>query len=322
MDDRADRWWLGGLLAVTAVVYAPSAWGPWLYEDAHGLTGIVAWSWPGRGLTAWTWAVVGLHPGIAHLLNVGLHLVNGTLVARVARRLAGPLVGLCAAAVFLWHPLSASSVLYVTGRADLLVTLFTLLALAGVLRGTLAGWLLALVACGAAAVSKEVGLIAALLVGWTLFVWSRASWWWMALVTAGGVAVAWDRLAGWIGLSAETGDSWGPVIGAQLVAVWHLLTLVVWPVGVSIDHDVIPHLDRAVWWAGGLTLVAVAVGVWAWRRAPLLAWGIGWVALCVGPRFLFPTNEVLAEYQMSTAMVGISVVCGAAVAWWLPMLKG
>jgi hypothetical protein len=87
----------------------------------------------------------------------------------------------------------------------------------------------------------------------------------------------------------------------------------VYPVGFVVDPDA---LALSVGWqlvSALLTLHAAVIAVWAWRRAPLVAWGIVWVGLCVAPRFVFGSAEFLKEYQLSTAMVGLSVLGGAAL---------
>src|SRR3990167_7513295 len=73
------------------------------------------------------------------------------------------------------------------------------------------------------------------------------------------------------------------------------------------------------------TIQAVALVALCWRRAPLVAWSLSLVAIALAPRFLFQTNEFVAERQMSTAMVGVSVLVGAGTArlWaWRPQPSG
>lgn len=326
MDD-GRRVTLAGLLLVAAWLYAPLLSAPFVFEDAHNLASVPYWSIPGRGLAIWTWTLV-TDPWSAHLLNVALHLVNGVLVFLVASAVASPLAALCGAGVFLLHPLSSEAVAYATGRGELLLTAFSLVAVWLALAWTnRAGWW-RLALCGlalvGAALSKEIGLVAGALVVLTLHVW-RPSWAPArfvinALCVAAGVAVgmSWDRLASWT-ISANSVHDWPTFAAYQLTAVWHLLALMVWPVGFSIDHDIVglsPHWRLA---AGLLTVQAVAVTCLAWRRAPLVAWALCWVGLVVAPRFIFATNELTKEYQMYPAMPAIALLVGCALAAIAPV---
>lgn len=323
MDTRG-RLTLLALLLWAAAVYAPLQGAPFVYEDAQSLATVVEWQIPGRGLTAWTFQVVGRDAATAHLVNLALHLANGFLVALLASTLAGPLVASGAALVFLLHPLNSEAVSYVTGRADLLVTLFALLSTwFAVQWADRAGfWRLAL--CGlslvGAALSKEIGIVAVALVVLTLRVWRPKvpaalllinGVWLLAGIVVG---VMWDRLAGWMTVSGGSVFPWPAFAALQLAQTWALLARVIVPVGFSIDHDVLAYGSTWHLIAGLLTVQALALGIWAWKRAPIVAWGIAWIAICVAPRFVFGGNEFLKEYQLATAMVGVSVLAGVALA--------
>lgn len=327
MDSRVYSRAVVGLLALAAWVYSPLVAAPFVYQDA--VPGAVGWALPGRGLAAWTLLQTPTS-ALAHTGNLLLHLLNGWLVWRVAGRLVSPVAGLCSLGVFLLHPLNSESVAYVTARADLLVTLWVLCAVYAALRwldrqGV--GWLIGMgTACALAALSKEIGVIAVPLVALTALVVQRPApalihaLWCGAGVVIGATAL---RLQGWLAVwDAGRLLTWPAFAGAQLIALWHLLTLAIWPVGFSVDHDIVGL--GAAWSvaAGALTVLAGAIGIWAWRRVPLLAWALGWVAICVAPRFLFAdvefTSEFLTEYKLSTAMVGVSVGLGTLLAQLVP----
>lgn len=315
---------LAGLLVLTAALYAPILRAPFVYEDIHGLTAPVSWAIPGRGVTQWTWQVVGPDPPRAHGLNVALHLGNAGLVAWVGLALAGPTAAVAAAGIWGLHPLLTEGVSYVTARGDLLVTLFTLIAVGLALRVgmVVSAWRLTGIGLAllGAALSKEIGLVALPLVLWTLMV-SRPSsgvlrqalWGLIGLM----VGATWGRVASWLAMDPTSGGAWWPwpeFVSLQLVALWHLLALIVWPVGLSIDHDPVTVSAGGHGLAWALTGTVLAVGIWAWRRAPLVAWALGWGVLAVGPRFVLPTNEVIREYTLLPALVGGCVLMGALVA--------
>lgn len=78
----------------------------------------------------------GAHPFGYHLTNVILHGVNSWLVFRLGRALfsdvrvrIGNRVSLAAAVLFLFHPSHTEAVSWISGRADLIATLFVLLSL-------------------------------------------------------------------------------------------------------------------------------------------------------------------------------------------------
>lgn len=324
MADRTARVAFAWIALLTAALYAPLLHGPFVFEDPHIFTAAVAWSVPGRALAVWTERLT-FDPGLQHAGNVALHLVNGLLVFEVALLLASPFAAICAAGVFLLHPLNSESVSYITGRADLLVTGWSLLAAWSALtwRDRSGWWRLALVvvALAGAAVSKEIGLIAVPLVVLTVCAWrpqpvARVVGYLCALAIGVVIGAAWWRVSGWVGMDRPADLPWLLFAAFQLGAVWDLLARSIWIAGYSIDHDA---LSLSVGWrviAALATVNALALIGVAWRRLPMVAWGLAWIAICVAPRFVFATSEFLHEYQLSTAMVGVSLLLGSGLAEW------
>lgn len=75
------------------------------------------------------WAVSGGAPWAFHLFNVLCHALTVLLAVRVAARwTANPALGLMAGLVFAIHPTRTESVIWVSGRTDVLMALFLLLA--------------------------------------------------------------------------------------------------------------------------------------------------------------------------------------------------
>ncbi len=71
----------------------------------------------------------GLHPAGYHLTNVLLHLACTLLLFAVARRLfPDVLVAFVAALIFAVHPIHSESVAFISGRTDLLASVFSLLS--------------------------------------------------------------------------------------------------------------------------------------------------------------------------------------------------
>lgn len=318
MDSR-HRLILLGLLVVTAGVYLPSLSAPFAFEDVHQFAPAV-WTVPGRAITAWTWTLAAT-PMAAHALNLALHLVNGLLVALFLTALVDQTIAVLAAGVFLLHPLSSEAVLYATGRGELLVTAFTLLAcwisLAWVDRGGLWRGLICALALLGAAMSKEIGLIAVPLVMSTLRLGRglqpSAEFVLSAMWLAGGVTLGatWSRVSTWMVIvNGQTVFTWPTFAALQLGQVWHLLAMTVTLSGFTIDHDALAL--SAVWHRAAivLTVLTASAVLWAWSRRPRLAWALGWIALCVAPRFVFATYEFTKEYQLYPAMVAVACLTG------------
>lgn len=143
------RWWLAGLLVLTAIVFFPmlrhqfTNWD----DEAYVLTNqlLRGPDWPGifskpvvsnyHPLTVFSLAlnyqVSKLEPFSYLLVNWVLHLANTGLVFYFIWLISGrlPWVALFTAAVFALHPMHVESVAWVSERKDLLYTLFYLIAL-------------------------------------------------------------------------------------------------------------------------------------------------------------------------------------------------
>lgn len=317
---------LTACLLLTAALYSPLAGAPFVFEDVHYLSSQPVWRVPGRALTT---VSISSHPAAAHLTNVALHLVNGALVYRVALLVTSPAAAVCAAGVFLLHPLNSEAVSYVAARGDLLVTLFALVAAWSALTGR---WLVCGAAVLGAGLSKEIGLVVVPLAVVTLAIFRQGLPQTRlvrdALLCGAGLVMgaAWLHVSSWIAMSAAGGGSvypWMTFVQWQLGMLARLLTLAVWPIGFSIDHDALTLAGGWLALGGALIAASLCAAAWAWKRAPVLAWGLAWAVLTVAPRFLVPTIEFFHEYYLYAAMVGVSVLLGSGLAaiWPAPLLK-
>lgn len=318
MDRRYRVFVLAAAVLLTLWAYQPVLrHGTFVYEDDH--VSPAAWTVPGRGLAQWSILAVGPDAHRQHAVNVGLHILVGLSLYILTTALVSPLAGVLATSWHLLHPLNSEAVSYLTARGDLLVALFSVAAAWAALRGG-AWWLLAGVAVIASALSKEIGLIAAPLVVATVMAWrpiqahgAVLQALWCALGLAVGVAGA--RVLSWFTLTAS-GLSWPEFVTLQNAALWHLLALILWPVGLSIDHDIMAlSLEfRASAWL--MTAAAAAGTVWAWQRYPAGAWAVLWLVVATAPRLVFASDEFLHEYYLYPAMLGISAAMGV----WLARL--
>lgn len=301
---------------VTLAIYASVVRAPFVYEDLNWVDqvnpnqahGWLPWPdrapWPNRWLTHMTyqWQSIqgNAEPPRYHVANVGLHLLCGLLVWIVARTWASRSGAFWATAIFLWHPLNTGAVAYVSGRADLLMTLLTLVAVAAVLKRDWWPWPIVLVACVLAGASKELGALSLALVllsagyGRAMLVAG------LLVIPAGVYLVQWPALSTWIDLAS-----------ANAVAVWRVLGLVVIPIGMSIDPDpwMAPMVLRVVALVG-----LAAAAVWAYRRELFVErWACAWIAVALLPRVVVPTYEPIHDHHAYLAMVPISVWLGVQV---------
>ncbi len=121
----------------------------YVYENPHvvnGLTvGNVIWAFTTGHASNWhpiTWLslmldcqLFGLNPGLMHLENVLLHIVNTLLLFAVFKRMTGSLwPAAFVAAAFAIHPMHVESVAWIAERKDVLSAFFWLLTLAVYIR--------------------------------------------------------------------------------------------------------------------------------------------------------------------------------------------
>lgn len=268
-----------------------------------------------------------------HLVNVLIHAVNAGLVFALLNGLLRPvpnsaglpnrteiplstreapralvaqdrsdkdsstLAAFLAAGIFALHPLQSEAVTYISGRPELLMTLFTLLALYGCRH-----WRLICALCALLAImSKESGIVVIPLV--LGYLSSERGLSRRVLVGVGGIGAA---LAAYLYSNAHFAPSGRSFIEHALLQsaqLWHYLTMLVYPVGLSIDHDPAQFSVtlRVLSLAG--TIAAVAVCAKCDRRCRLL---VAFIAISLAPRFLINIPETLAEHHMYLPMVAIS----------------
>lgn len=333
------------LLALAATW--PATQGSFVYDDlpyvqenpvVHGLEPL--WTTPlgtpdqglWRPLTVWTWRLQWTPPyeaGPFLVVNVLLHLVASLLLWRLGRRLGLSAVGAgLAGALFALHPVHAEAVAWVTGRAELLATVFVL-----------GGWILhrggggparvlGAAACVAlAGLSKENALIAPglyLLGDLALPVgdgprrgppWGR-----LALLAATSGAVFAARL----GALDQPLPAHGPfhdtdLAGRLVVALAVLarsLHLLAWPEPLRIHYqgDELETLD-----ALGLALPAalLTVVLLLWHRQRRAALALVLVPASLAPVLhLLPIGEPFAERFLYLPSAFFCLAAGALAAAW------
>lgn len=313
-------------------------WANGLYRPFTALTLAANWSWGGGD------------PAAFHVTNVLLHALASVAVFWLGRSLLGVRGGLVAGLLFAVHPVHVEAVANVVGRAEVLAALFAVLAallyrVDGELadRGEHTSWRRGLVTAGTLActllamASKESafavpGLL--LLVDW-FDAWSssrrfaetvRRHW----VLWVGAVVVG----VGFLTLRASVvGDLSGTEVApgleglglvdrtiAMLPVVLQYARLLFFPLALSADYSpdflpAVPELTGGAWAGLGLVLLAIGAGIWARRRAPAVAFALGWMGatLIIVANVLVPTGVLLAERTLYLPSIGAVLL----VAWAL-----
>lgn len=309
-----------GLWRAFASPYWPRAFGGLLYRPLTVATFALDWQIGGAG-----WF---------HFVNILWHALASILVAVLAARVAGERAALLAGLVFAVHPVHVEAVAYVVGRADVMATVFTLLAAYAAVFRQRAGWSALL--WGLGLLSKESAVIAPALVA--ILWWaadaprpspSRLRTLVAAWALAGGVYAA-ARIAV---LHDATGfASTAPVFVGQsattvrLTAVAELgdlARLLLFPRTLRVDYSPLERtavtgvLDPR--FAVGLLILAAwgALTALAWRRGRRAeAAGLAWIGLAYLPvsNLIVPIGVLMGERNLYLPSVGLALALGAAAA--------
>jgi tetratricopeptide (TPR) repeat protein len=339
------------IIACTAALcYANALAGGWTLDDPYIVVGnplvhtpSVVWAafthpyWPAglgwgqyRPLVilgfALDWAVSGGSPVWFHLVNVAWHVTASILVWRLARTLLPSPGDVIAALWFAVQPVHVEAVAGVVGRAEIMAATFVLAGLLAHAHGRRR----AIIWYALALASKESG---AVMVGLALC--------YDVLCTADWKATLSLRRRLYAGYGAVLGV-YGVVLamlfhGRQLVQpalLWggmpaitrwltmctvipHYLRLMVAPAQLLVDYG--PAIVEP---QSGLTPSVIVglliLGVWcaalaaAWRRAPVVAFGLLWFAVAILPiaNIVFPSGVVLAERTLYLPSVGAALIIG------------
>jgi len=273
-----------------------------------------------------------------HLVNLGWHAGASIAVAALAQRWRGVAAGLVAGLVFAVHPVHVEAVANVIGRAELMATLFALLAVyAGLVRQSV-GWSSAALAL--AVLSKENAAVVPALIVWAWVVGvGRPSRGRMAAFAAawmiGGAAYALLRLAVLHRLTGPLDDLAPVFVGADplsvrltaLAGLADVGRLLVFPRRLRVEYTPAERTLVTSPLDGRFLLGLACLAMWttllvlAWRRARKTeALGLGWMGIAYLPvaNLLFPSGILLAERTLYLPSAGLALAAGA----WLHGLSG
>ena len=281
-------------------------------------------------------------PVVVRFVSYALYVAASLLVFALARRIFATNLTVAAvtALLFAAHPLHVEATALGVGQAELLMAIFTLIAVNRYIDRRRYTTLVARdwwVLCGcyaAAALSKEQGFLLPLFLVAAEVLLIEVPWkgsrrqvvTGVATLAAVGLAVASIRtlvLGGAApGNVAEALQGQGvgsrALTALQLVPEW--LRLVSWPVHLRLDYSPREFLASAGFGAreGIGVVLLVTLGAIAWsarRRAPAITFGIVWFAIAIAPvsNVVLPTGVLIAERTLFLPSVGWLLAIGGAL---------
>ena len=282
------------------------------------------------------YAVAGRDPFSYHLINSVLHGLIVLLVFRViAHATAEHRLATLGALIFATHPVQTEAVAGLVGRADLLATLFGLLATDLQIRSrTRFSWGAGLAFVAALMCKESAIVIPALLLLFNCQQYRAffhrchvpvclqygaltaiyLAWRWHVLdgLTVPGISELDNPL-----ITLEPGLL---LLNASLV-IGRYLNLLVLPIGLSADYSFAAlTLELSVWSKATLCVVAAAatavwLGVISWRRSPWVFVGGAWTAIALFPvsNLLVPIGAMMAERFLYLPSFGFSLAVAAAL---------
>lgn len=273
----------------------------------------------------WNYLVGGTHPQSYHWVNLLLHAANAILVWLIARRHLAQFPAWLAAALFAVHPLQTEAVTFVYQRAIVLATFFALLSFFLFLQER---YLWSVGAFVLSLLSKvETGALPVFFLLYDLFVRRRRprfSYYALMLglpsLGAARLLYLFNNPQSTIGFKMEDLSLLTYVL-TQARVVWMYLRLVLFPVGLNLDHDV--ALSQGVLSPPSTLLALLALAflvgivVWlAWRGTQPAFWVLGFFVLLAPSSSVIPLRDVMVEHRMYFPLISLFV----AAAWLLARL--
>lgn len=287
------------------------------------------------------WMLGGGTPLVFHIVSVLLAAACAVGVFWVAGFLVTPGVAWLAAAFFAVHPVHVEAIANVVGQAELWAALIVLLAFGlyardrrdGALRRETGVLIWALFTAGLFT-KEHVVVLPALLVAAELLLYRDVSLWhrlrrlrlllWPMLASVAVFLALRVRVIGDIG-----GDIAHPSLHrrSMLERMYIMLDVVpeygrllLWPERLYADYSMrqlMVHATPDVSQLAGVLLLVGAVVCFAlaFRRAPMVAFGLAWFALLIAPvsNVLLPTGILLAERTLYLPSVGAMLVLAIGV---------
>ena len=281
------------------------------------------------------YALGGLDVRGYHLTNLLFHAINAFLVFVLLRR-AGLDEGasFVGALIFAIHPAHVEAVTWISGRGNVLFLTFFLLSLliymridsvAGARRAVLLG--AAVAAYAISLLAKEMALpLPGLLFGYDLYFrrerdikwWTRRLWLYVPFAV---VAILYillrTHVLGKVGQVEYHGGSAYMTFLVMLRALAVYARLLFVPVGLSLSRHFRPShsiFEPSVLLSLGFVLSTIGVGIAAFRRSPLISFGLFWFAVAIVPvSNIIPVNAIVADRFLYGPSIGF---CFVAAVWF------
>ncbi|MEO6067022.1 MAG: hypothetical protein ABIQ41_03435 [Gemmatimonadales bacterium] len=283
------------------------------------------------------WMVGGGTPILFRVVSLTLYLGSVLVLWRLLRTIVPERAAWLGAAVFAVHPVHVEAVTMAVNQSEILVGILLAAAVlfriranrgeASVARAKVAIWSLFLVATF---VKEHALVLPGLLASVDLLIdrgpgdlalrWRRWRWHYLALGITG--ALFWmvrTRVLG-PGSGTQTAEA---LLNAGLLERAHTmvgvpaewLRLFLWPVHLQADWNLLEWVPSRGWslrdTAGALAIASfvLALGL-AWRRRPIAAFGLAWMAVALAPvsNLLIPTGIILAERTLFLPSIGFAIV--------------
>ena len=269
-----------------------------------------------------------------HLVNLFFHLLNGILLFIIARELLARVwadqrlvywYAVLAAGFFLVHPVQTESVTYISSRSELMSTFFYLLAFMIFVKvserhiGFLLSVAISFVAYVGLLTKETVISIPAVLFLYDYLFISKTNfrelfgrWRFYATFVIGGAAVSVYLLL--VPLRDAVGSLPGHLSPfsyflTQLHVIVRYVGLVVFPVRLNLDYDIIPSVSflEPVVLGSALVLLLLLAAAWILRRRePIVSFSILWFFLTLAPTSSFvPILDVMFEHRLYLPMAGL-----------------
>ncbi|MDA2933987.1 hypothetical protein MYX82_06555 [Acidobacteria bacterium AH-259-D05] len=310
------------LILAASLVYANSFPGafhfddfPLLLENPRIVSPAFSYSsfldqYAGRPLTLWTFhwnhLVFGENPSSYHWFSVFLHaMVVVEIFLLIYQLLGEKLLAFGTAVLFAVHPLQTQAVNYIWSRSVLLMAVFGLGAL------LLAGRFpkIALISFQLAIWSRTEAVILFLPLMF-LNGSRRRGPMALAVINAGAFVYSLFKYA-----PGEMGWNHPDFLGywiLQPVVLLKYLSLMIWPVGLNLDHD-LGRPTLGFWlFASSVVLALLILGFRLHRKHPIPTSGILWIALTLAPSALVPNSDVLNESRAYLSLAGFTLIASWA----------
>lgn len=300
------------------------------------------------------YAIGGMNPTVFHASNILYHALTVVVVFRLLQALTGAFrVALLGALLFAAHPIQTDAVAYLSGRRDILSTLFFLLGLLAFIRYRESGkWWRFAMALGAyvlAVLSKEMAITLPLL--WLAYdVWRKVelppgeslSAMFRRLRLGLQQVVVESRLLYLGGFVAAAGAAsyflfvakisrqhtwYGGSLGMTLLTsariVVHYIKLLLVPATLSADYSFNAFPVTTSWtdlraWLALLTLALIAFGLMRLAStSKMAAFGGLWFFITLLPVYqIIPHHELMAEHYLYLPSIGFALLAATALNQW------